>query len=296
MQLPRFRDVLARMCALIKPGGYLILEEIDARTYSEHRETPEAVTFFYDRLADWASQKGETYDVGRELQPCISKMRMFHDVTVKVLTVPFSPDWAGRKCLSVVLARVVTLIINASLEFDFAAVEVGALGNTMKQSLLKASAMLVKVVPGLTEESVAKWKLALEEPEHELRLRVYFLAARKRLVSSPPPSLNLDEGLTCVSCCQLQTLPDTGSKSHPDDASPSNRTGPALFRRFFAIILDGKKPHRCCELVSLTTRVRLTSEFGDGFQPSRYCTSNILPLPYVSALNFLPFVLADMDM
>lgn len=66
------------------------------------------------------------------------------------------------------------------LEFDFVALEVGALGNTMKQSLLKASATLVKVVPGLTEDSVTKWKLALEEPDHKLRLRVYFLTARKK--------------------------------------------------------------------------------------------------------------------
>lgn len=66
------------------------------------------------------------------------------------------------------------------LDFGFVAVEVGALGDTMKRSLVKASATLVKVVPGLTEDSVAKWKLALEEPEHELRLRVYFLVARKR--------------------------------------------------------------------------------------------------------------------
>jgi len=66
------------------------------------------------------------------------------------------------------------------LEFDFVALEVGALGNTMKQSLLRASATLVKVVPGLTEDSVAKWKLALEKPDHKLRLRVYFLTARKK--------------------------------------------------------------------------------------------------------------------
>ena len=70
--------------------------------------------------------------------------------------------------------------MTTDLKFDFLAVEVGALGNTMKQSLLKASAVLVKVVPGLTEETVAKWKRALEEPEHNLRLRVYFLVARKR--------------------------------------------------------------------------------------------------------------------
>jgi len=53
----------------------------------------------------------------------------------------------------------------------------------MKQSLLRASTMLVGVVPGLTEDAVAKWKLALEEPKHRLRLRVYFLTARKRWVS-----------------------------------------------------------------------------------------------------------------
>jgi len=154
MHLPRFREVLARVCALIKPGGRLILEEIDARPYSQHQETPKEVECFYDRLYDWVASKGETYDVGSELQPCVSKLGMFMDVTVKVLVVPFSPGWDGP-------------------------VEVGALGDTMKQSLLKASSVLVNVVPGLTEESVAKMKLALEEPEHKLRLRVYFLAARK---------------------------------------------------------------------------------------------------------------------
>jgi hypothetical protein len=66
------------------------------------------------------------------------------------------------------------------MEFDFVAVKVGALGNALKQSLLKATVVLVKVVPGLTEESVEKCKIAFEEPKHKLRLRVYFLTARKR--------------------------------------------------------------------------------------------------------------------
>lgn len=81
--------------------------------------------------------------------------------------------WVGR-------LRVGASFADAIFYLIFVAVEVGALGDTMKQSLLKASSVLVNVVPGLTEESVAKMKLALEEPEHKLRLRVYFLAARKR--------------------------------------------------------------------------------------------------------------------
>jgi hypothetical protein len=103
LQLPHFRDALARICALIKPGGHLILEEIDARAYSEHKETPEAVEFFYDRIYDWTTSKGETYDLGSELQPCVSKLGMFMDVTVKVLVVPFSPGWDGRECSGVAL-------------------------------------------------------------------------------------------------------------------------------------------------------------------------------------------------
>lgn len=102
-QLPRFREVLARVCALIKPGGHLLLEEIDARAYSEHQETPDVVNFFHDRIDDWVSQKDETYEIGRELQPYISKLGMFIDVTVKVLVVPFSPGWAGRKFLNVIV-------------------------------------------------------------------------------------------------------------------------------------------------------------------------------------------------
>ena len=101
MQLPHFRDVLARICALIKPGGHLVLEEIDAQVYSEREETPEAVTYFYERMYDWVSSKGETYDVGSELQPYVSKLGLFIDVTVKILVVPFSPGWDGRKCLGV---------------------------------------------------------------------------------------------------------------------------------------------------------------------------------------------------
>ena len=97
-QLPHFRDVLARICALIKPGGHLILEEIDARAYCERQETPEAVKFFHDRLEDMTSQRDQTQNVGHQLQPAVSKLGMFLDVTVKVLAVPFSPGWAGRKC------------------------------------------------------------------------------------------------------------------------------------------------------------------------------------------------------
>lgn len=95
--------MLARICALIKPGGHLVLEEIDARVYSEHQETPEAVKYFYDNLYDWVNSRDATYDVGSELQPCLSKLGMFIDVTVKVLAVPFSPGWDGRKCSGAIL-------------------------------------------------------------------------------------------------------------------------------------------------------------------------------------------------
>jgi len=154
MHVPHFRDVLARISTLIKPGGHLILEDIDPPLYSENKETPEAVTYFYDRITDWVAAKGVTYVIGGQLQPYLSRLGLFTDVTVKVLTVPFSPGWDGP-------------------------LEAGALGNTMKHSLLGASPMLVDVVPGFTEDSVERWRLALEEPEHKLRLSMYFLAARK---------------------------------------------------------------------------------------------------------------------
>ena len=171
--------MLARTCALIKPGGHLILEEIDARAYCERQETPEAVKFFHDKLEDLATQRGQTQNVGYQLQPSVSKLGMFLDVTVKVLAVPFSPGWAGRKC-DLATSMLPWPLTASPWNVDFVALEVGALGNTMKQSLIKSSAMMVEFVPGFTEESVAKWKLALEDPEHELRIRVYFLAAQKR--------------------------------------------------------------------------------------------------------------------
>ena len=104
-QLPRFREVLAQVCPLIKPEGHLILEEINARAYSEHRETPDVMNFFHDRTDDWVSQRDETYDVGRELQPYISKLGMLIDFTGKVLVAPFSPGWARRKFLNVIVTH-----------------------------------------------------------------------------------------------------------------------------------------------------------------------------------------------
>ena len=141
--------------------------------YCERKETPAAVDFFHDRLTEWATQRGQTHDVGHQLQPAVSKLKMFPDVTVKVLAVPFSPGWVGRECRCRCHPRPL-------MNCDFVAVEVGALGNTMKQSLLKSSVMMAQVAPGLTDESMAKWRLALEDPEHALRLRIYFLVARKR--------------------------------------------------------------------------------------------------------------------
>lgn len=181
VQLPRFRDVLARILALVKPGGQFISEEIDARTYSEHREAPDAVKIFHDRIYDWAASKGETYSVGREVEPYISGLGTFVDIAVKILAIPFSPGWDGRKWPGSrsFCAMTPRSLIHLS-GFEFLAAEVGDLGNTMKQTLVDVSSALVKVVPGLTEECVARWKLALEEPEHKLRLRIYFLTARKK--------------------------------------------------------------------------------------------------------------------
>ena len=79
--------------------------------------------------------------------------------------------------------------------------------------------MMVKIVPGFTEESVAKWKLALEDPEHELRLRVYFLAAQKRYAHSPVEfRRELDSP---VQFSQLQNPPDPEHRGHPEGVSPN---------------------------------------------------------------------------
>ena len=82
--------MLTQICALLKPGGHLILEEIDARAYAENQETPEAVTFFHDRLDERSASRGEACEIGSQIQPSLSKLRTFIDVTVETLAVSAS--------------------------------------------------------------------------------------------------------------------------------------------------------------------------------------------------------------
>ena len=82
--------MLTRICALLKPGGHLILEEIDARAYSENQETPEALTFLHDRLDERSASRGEACEIGSQIQPSLSKLRIFIDVTVETLAVSAS--------------------------------------------------------------------------------------------------------------------------------------------------------------------------------------------------------------
>jgi len=118
---------------------------------------------------------------------------------------------------------------------------------------------MVKIVPGFTEESVAKWKLALEDPEHELRLRVYFLAAQKRYARS---LVKLERELDSSDpFSQLQNPADSGRRGHPEGTSP-NQVGPAPFRCFSAIVLDRKRTFRRCELVYIIVKMALITDFG----------------------------------
>ena len=82
--------MLTRTCALLKPGGHLILEEIDARAYSENQATPEAVTFLHDRLDERSASRREACEIGSQIQPSLSKLRIFIDVTVETLAVSAS--------------------------------------------------------------------------------------------------------------------------------------------------------------------------------------------------------------
>lgn len=90
------------MCSLIKPGGLLICEEFDLEAYSELKRIPQAVRFFQDEMRTWTASRGETYNVGRQLFPCVSGLGMFTGITVKVFALPLSPGWDGRTYSAVV--------------------------------------------------------------------------------------------------------------------------------------------------------------------------------------------------
>ena len=69
------------------------------------RRPHDVMNFFHNQINNWVSQKDETYDIGRELQPYILKLGMLINFTGKVLVAPFSPGWACRKFLNIIVTH-----------------------------------------------------------------------------------------------------------------------------------------------------------------------------------------------
>ncbi|KAK7007773.1 S-adenosyl-L-methionine-dependent methyltransferase [Favolaschia claudopus] len=147
-------DILLRASRLVKPGGFLIIEEPDLVSFAETGGP--ATRAFMNKIKELLAGIGADVQIGSKVEGLIQALGEFEDVNVKMAALPLGgngPDEALNN-----------------------------LGLGMKQSIKTASENLAKVYSdkGLTVEMTRAYNEEQERPDNKAAMDYYFVWARRR--------------------------------------------------------------------------------------------------------------------
>ncbi|WP_158008257.1 class I SAM-dependent methyltransferase [Methyloceanibacter methanicus] len=100
--IPERLDVMARLAAAVKPGGFILLEEPDFHPVLD-TDSP-AVRDFWRGFLAWAANCGIDYFVGRRVAPTLSKIGMA-DIDVHGETIMFQGGSASARYWTLTFAE-----------------------------------------------------------------------------------------------------------------------------------------------------------------------------------------------
>ena len=104
MQISDGEHALRRIVKLVKPGGWLLVEEPDMEGMTDgEKPLGPGMTTFIQTWLRLVRARGVNPALGRELERIITSTGVFSDVNVKKVVIPVSGKCDGESCLSVVL-------------------------------------------------------------------------------------------------------------------------------------------------------------------------------------------------
>jgi hypothetical protein len=88
VQLPNYKATLERTIQLVKPGGWLIIEDVDNGIYRDDSELGPGLSRALAAWTDGLKQQGVDHMASREYESLLRGSEMFREIEVRKVPVP----------------------------------------------------------------------------------------------------------------------------------------------------------------------------------------------------------------
>jgi len=155
VHMPNWTELASKAAAAVKPGGYLLLEDIDHHIYRANGPLPDAIPKFYDIYHGHVGKNNVDPDTGVKLASFLEDSKLFEEVQCMEFHAPMTPYTEDAKLNKV--------------------------GEVMRVSLSRAYASLHLRMgeSGMTPEIIKEYAETLHDPNHWLYMPIFFTWARK---------------------------------------------------------------------------------------------------------------------
>jgi len=154
LHMPNFPDVMQRAIDLIKPGGWLLVEDFDHIFYELNNEVGEGSKRLFSIINGYLEANGCDPYLGPTFERRLQEMNLFRHIHVDKIYCPVSPE------------------PNAEPRSK-------AIGQTMRRSFLRVYPSFAKKISELTDEVTQAWLEEYNDPKKSYMFYVYAVSARK---------------------------------------------------------------------------------------------------------------------
>jgi len=158
VHLPHWQEIAKKAIATLRPGGFLLLEDIDHHVHSESGPVPPAIVKFHSIYHDHMDPSGVDPDTGVKLWSFLKGSHAFNEVECLSFKAPFT-EYTDDP-------------------------EINHVGQVMRLSFSRAYASMHLRMgeSGMTPEIVEGYIKAVHDPAHKLYTDMFFTWARKSAV------------------------------------------------------------------------------------------------------------------
>jgi len=156
VHMPNFPELVKKCFTALKPGGIILLEDIDQNLYADDDETPESIKIFYKHYHAFMARSGVDGETGAKLESTLRQIGGFSEIHVHNMPCPLSTPYTDNPKLN-------------------------RMGLEMRKSLAKAyEGLHVKMAgSGLTEEIYQNMIHDAHDPNQKIYMDFYWTWARK---------------------------------------------------------------------------------------------------------------------